>query len=53
VIAEPLQRCTPPLPGFPEFLNPMGTKLCLSLAHDQAVCDAFLERYNLVLGEVA
>lgn len=27
------------------FLNPMGTKLYLSLAHDRAVCDAFLERF--------
>jgi glutamate-1-semialdehyde 2,1-aminomutase len=27
------------------FLNPMGTKLYLSLAHSQAVCDAFLERF--------
>ena len=25
------------------FLNPMGTKLYLSLAHDEAVCDQFLE----------
>jgi glutamate-1-semialdehyde 2,1-aminomutase len=34
------------------FLNPMGTKLYLSLAHDQAVCDAFLERFDEVLGEL-
>ena len=27
------------------FLNPMGTKLYLSLAHDQTVCDMFLERF--------
>ena len=25
------------------FLNPMGTKLYLSLAHDESVCDEFLE----------
>lgn len=28
------------------FLNPMGTKLYLSLAHDEAVCDAFVERFG-------
>jgi glutamate-1-semialdehyde 2,1-aminomutase len=27
------------------FLNPMGTKLYLSLAHTQDVCDLFLERF--------
>ncbi|MFO0898077.1 MAG: aspartate aminotransferase family protein [Pirellulales bacterium] len=27
------------------FLNPMGTKLYLSLAHTEAVCDEFLERF--------
>ena len=27
------------------FLNPMGTKLYLSLAHDRSVCDAFLARF--------
>lgn len=32
------------------FLNPMGTKLYLSLAHDEAVCDAFLERFDDALG---
>jgi glutamate-1-semialdehyde 2,1-aminomutase len=26
------------------FLNPMGTKLYLSLAHDEAACDALLDR---------
>jgi glutamate-1-semialdehyde 2,1-aminomutase len=26
------------------FLNPLGTKLYLSLAHDEATCDAFLDR---------
>ena len=25
------------------FLNPMGTKLYISLAHDEAICDEFLE----------
>ena len=28
------------------FLNPMGTKLYLSLAHDEAVCDAFFDRFD-------
>lgn len=28
------------------FLNPMGTKLYLSLAHDEAVCDDFLDRFR-------
>ncbi len=27
------------------FLNPMSTKLYLSLAHDEVACDAFLERF--------
>lgn len=27
------------------FLNPMGTKLYLSLAHNEATCDAFLDRF--------
>ncbi len=27
------------------FLNPMGTKLYLSLAHDEATCDRFLDRF--------
>ncbi len=27
------------------FLNPMGTKLYLSVAHTRAVCDAFLDRF--------
>jgi glutamate-1-semialdehyde 2,1-aminomutase len=27
------------------FLNPMGTKLYLSLAHDESVCDRFLDRF--------
>jgi len=31
------------------FLNPMGTKLYLSLAHDEAACDAFLDRFDDVL----
>jgi glutamate-1-semialdehyde 2,1-aminomutase len=35
------------------FLNPMGTKLYLSLAHDEAVCDAFLERFDAALAEVS
>ena len=32
------------------FLNPMGTKLYLSIAHDEAVCDAFLDRLDDALG---
>ncbi|MEM7222331.1 MAG: aminotransferase class III-fold pyridoxal phosphate-dependent enzyme [Pseudomonadota bacterium] len=35
------------------FLNPMGTKLYLSLAHDEAACDEFLDRFSKVLGELA
>ncbi|MGB6043866.1 MAG: aspartate aminotransferase family protein [Pirellulales bacterium] len=31
------------------FLNPMGTKLYLSLAHDEPVCDEFLNRFADVL----
>jgi len=27
------------------FLNPMGTKLYLSVAHTQSICDMFLERF--------
>ena len=34
------------------FLNPMGTKLYLSIAHDKAVCDAFLDRFDDTLVEV-
>ncbi len=34
------------------FLNPMGTKLYLSLAHDEAVCDDFLARFDAALVEV-
>ncbi|MDZ4702114.1 MAG: aspartate aminotransferase family protein [Rhodothermales bacterium] len=32
------------------FLNPMGTKLYLSIAHDEAVCDAFLDRFDDTVG---
>jgi glutamate-1-semialdehyde 2,1-aminomutase len=28
------------------FLNPMGTKLYLSIAHDEAVCNEFLDRFD-------
>ncbi len=35
------------------FLNPMGTKLYLSLAHDEPACDAFIERVDDVLGELS
>ncbi len=31
------------------FLNPMGTKLYLSLAHDESVCDQFLEKFGQAL----
>jgi glutamate-1-semialdehyde 2,1-aminomutase len=31
------------------FLNPMGTKLYLSLAHEQADCEEFLERFAATL----
>jgi len=34
------------------FLNPMGTKLYLSLAHDEAVCDDFLGRFDEALAEL-
>ena len=34
------------------FLNPMGTKLYLSLAHDEAVCDELLTRFDEALAEV-
>jgi glutamate-1-semialdehyde 2,1-aminomutase len=34
------------------FLNPMGTKLYLSIAHDEAVCDAFIDRFEAGLAEV-
>ena len=34
------------------FLNPMGTKLYLSLAHDEAACDAFLDRFSDALADV-
>ncbi|MFQ5756768.1 MAG: aspartate aminotransferase family protein [Acidiferrobacterales bacterium] len=33
------------------FLNPMGTKLYLSIAHDETVCDAFLDRFDDALME--
>jgi len=31
------------------FLNPMGTKLYLSAAHDEAACDRFLELFREAL----
>lgn len=34
------------------FLNPMGTKLYLSVAHDEAVCDSFLQRYDDALADI-
>jgi glutamate-1-semialdehyde 2,1-aminomutase len=33
------------------FLNPMGTKLYLSLAHDEAACDEFARRLDAVLAD--
>ena len=35
------------------FLNPMGTKLYLSIAHDEAVCDDFLARFDDALAGLA
>ena len=35
------------------FLNPMGTKLYLSLAHDEAACENFLERFGAALSELS
>ena len=35
------------------FLNPMGTKFYLSIAHDKAVCDAFCERMDDTLAGLA
>ena len=34
------------------FVNPMGTKLYLSVAHDQAICAEFLDRFDAALGEL-
>ena len=33
------------------FLNPMGTKLYLSLAHDRSVCSTMLDRFSEALAE--
>jgi glutamate-1-semialdehyde 2,1-aminomutase len=33
------------------FINPMGTKLYLSVAHDEAICEEFLGRFDAVLGQ--
>jgi glutamate-1-semialdehyde 2,1-aminomutase len=33
------------------FINPMGTKLYLSIEHGDAICDAFIERFNAALAE--
>jgi glutamate-1-semialdehyde 2,1-aminomutase len=35
------------------FLNPMGTKLYLSLAHDEGACGAFCDRLDDALGALA
>ncbi len=34
------------------FLNPMGTKLYLSLAHDESACDEFCDRLTTVLRRI-
>jgi glutamate-1-semialdehyde 2,1-aminomutase len=34
------------------FINPMGTKLYLSIAHDDAICDAFCERLDATLADI-
>jgi glutamate-1-semialdehyde 2,1-aminomutase len=34
------------------FLNPMGTKLYLSLAHDEAACDEFCQVFGEALDSV-
>jgi glutamate-1-semialdehyde 2,1-aminomutase len=34
------------------FLNPMGTKLYLSIAHDEAICGEFCDRLDQVLKEI-
>ena len=34
------------------FLNPMGTKLYLSVAHDESVCDELLTRFDDALAEI-
>jgi glutamate-1-semialdehyde 2,1-aminomutase len=34
------------------FINPMGTKLYLSLAHDEAICAAFCDRLDDTLSEI-
>jgi glutamate-1-semialdehyde 2,1-aminomutase len=35
------------------FLNPMGTKLYLSIAHDEGTCDQFLDRFDDALAALA
>lgn len=35
------------------FLNPMGTKLYLSIAHDEAACDEFLDRFDDALASLS
>ena len=37
--------------GHGVFLNPMGTKLYLSIAHDENACDEFCQRLDHVLAE--
>ncbi|MDX1488688.1 MAG: aspartate aminotransferase family protein [Acidiferrobacterales bacterium] len=34
------------------FLNPMGTKLYLSIAHDKTVCNEFLDRFDDTLSNI-
>jgi glutamate-1-semialdehyde 2,1-aminomutase len=35
------------------FLNPMGTKLYLSVLHDEAILDSFLDRFDDALAHIA
>jgi glutamate-1-semialdehyde 2,1-aminomutase len=35
------------------FLNPVGTKLYLSVAHDDAICDEFLGHFEGTLAAVS
>ena len=35
------------------FLNPMGTKLYLSLAHDGSACEEFLQRFDVAVSQLS
>ncbi|MBT4967349.1 MAG: aminotransferase class III-fold pyridoxal phosphate-dependent enzyme, partial [Alphaproteobacteria bacterium] len=45
------RACMLKLFGSGIFLNPMGTKLYLSVAHDEDVCDRFFDRFASALSE--